>query len=248
MICFGAIQRGFTLIELLVVIAIMALLIGIIVPVLHKVRFRAYETSCLSNLRQVNLALITYAEDHRFRYPLELTEHNPHKTLLEALRAYAAGGLMKAFYCPQAGVMEQVANNPDGGIPAGGVDSVVDTPDNRALGNITYIYWSFRHNKVDVGGTWRNTTYYLPRELTQQGMVGHRNWLGPTNNPEVQNRRFKECCQAPPAQTWVMSDFFRKKGVFPHGRKAGSTEGGVNVNFLDGHAGRVWKSPKDSYR
>ena len=91
---------GFTLIELLVVIAVIALLMGILVPVLHKVRFRANETSCLSNLRQVNLALIMYAnEDNQNRYPLEPTEHNPHRGLLIKLNAYKDDGLIKAFYC-----------------------------------------------------------------------------------------------------------------------------------------------------
>ena len=65
---------------------------------------------------------------------------------------------------------------------------------------------------------------------------------------EIQDQRYKECTSAAPAEIWVVSDFFRKKGVFPHGRKAGSFEGGVNVNFLDGHAGRVWKKPRDTYR
>jgi len=146
--------------------------------------------------------------------------------------------------------MEQIAGDPNGGIPTGGVDSVIDTPENRALGNITYIYWSFRQNKLDTagGGTWRDTKFYLPRHLTLHGMVSHRSWLGPTNKPEVQSQRFKACTAARPAEIWVVSDFFRKKGVFPHGRKPGSKEGGVNVNFLDGHVGRVRKSPKDSYR
>ncbi len=247
----GSSQSGFTLIELLVVIAVIALLMAIIVPALHRVRFRAYETSCLSNLRQISLAMATYSsDDSRTRYWLEETEHNSHRNLLTALKAYRDSALMKAFYCPQAGFMEQIANDPNGGVPTGGVDTVIDTPENRELGNITYIYWSFRRNKIDpvAGATWRDPVCYLPRELTGQGLVGHRDWLGATNNTEAQDKRYQECTSAAPADIWVVSDFFRKKGVFPHGRKAGSFEGGVNVNFLDGHAGRVYKSPKDSYR
>ncbi len=54
-------KLGFTLIELLVVIAIISLLMAIFMPAPQAARFRAYETTCTSNLRQVNLALIMYA-------------------------------------------------------------------------------------------------------------------------------------------------------------------------------------------
>jgi prepilin-type N-terminal cleavage/methylation domain-containing protein/prepilin-type processing-associated H-X9-DG protein len=246
----GSSRRGFTLIELLVVIAVMSILMAILVPALHKVRFHANETVCLSNLRQVNLALMAYAnEDRRARLPLEPTEHNPHPGLLSRLGAYRDEALLKAFYCPQAGFLEKNANDPNGGTPTGSTDSLIDTPDNRTAGNITYIYWSFRTNKPGVkGGTWRDTSQFLPRQLTLNGSEVHWDWLGKTGNAEYQTNQYWACKLARPGEIWVVSDFFRKGGIFPHGRKGGPIEGGVNVSFLDGHVGRVHKQPKDSYR
>ena len=243
-------KLGFTLIELLVVMAVISLLMSILIPALHKVRFRANETSCLSNLRQVNLALIMYAnDDNAQRYPLEPTEHNPHRGLLEKLNAYGDTGLLKAFYCPQAKFLEQFASDPAGGVPTGGVDSVIDTPENREIGNVTYIYWSFFANKCEAdGGTWRDPTYFLPRQLTLRGMEAHREWLGETTKAKVQDERYRQCVNASPAEIWVVCDFFRKQGIFPHGRKPGQKEGGVNVIFLDGRADRVSLRPRDSYR
>jgi len=70
----GRVGFGFTLIELLVVIAVIAILMAILAPALRKARFHASEAACLSNLRQINLALVTYAnDDDRTRYPLEPT-------------------------------------------------------------------------------------------------------------------------------------------------------------------------------
>ncbi|MEM6551702.1 MAG: type II secretion system protein [Planctomycetota bacterium] len=53
-------QPGFTLIELLVVISIVALLIAILLPVLGAARTAAQRASCLSNLRQIGIAFISY--------------------------------------------------------------------------------------------------------------------------------------------------------------------------------------------
>jgi len=62
-------NRGFTLIELLVVIAIIAILAAMLFPVFARVREKARQTSCLSNLKQLGLAAIMYSQDYDERLP-----------------------------------------------------------------------------------------------------------------------------------------------------------------------------------
>ena len=57
-------EKGFTLIELLVVIAVIALLLALLIPVLHSAKEQGQRTVCLSNLKQLTLAWLAYAEEH----------------------------------------------------------------------------------------------------------------------------------------------------------------------------------------
>ena len=62
-------STAFTLIELLVVIAIISILAAIILPVFFSVRGKARQTVCVSNLRQIGMAISLYAQDADDLYP-----------------------------------------------------------------------------------------------------------------------------------------------------------------------------------
>jgi prepilin-type N-terminal cleavage/methylation domain-containing protein len=63
-------KTGFTLIELLVVIAIIGILAALLLPVLGRAKKKAQQANCVSNQKQIGIALTLYASDHADRLPL----------------------------------------------------------------------------------------------------------------------------------------------------------------------------------
>jgi prepilin-type N-terminal cleavage/methylation domain-containing protein/prepilin-type processing-associated H-X9-DG protein len=91
-------KAAFTLIELLVVIAIIAILAAILFPVFSQARARARSSSCLSNLKQMGLALMQYTQDYDEKFPMIAYRTNPWTPWPNIVFPYVKN--RQVFVCP----------------------------------------------------------------------------------------------------------------------------------------------------
>ena len=109
-------KAGFTLVELVTVIAIMAVLAAILFPVFYKVQECGKAVSCLSNMRQLGIAVTLYVDDNDSRFPSAAPWGAPsywksfnERTIVEALKPYVNSSIQRegdqfvrcgVFACP----------------------------------------------------------------------------------------------------------------------------------------------------
>jgi prepilin-type N-terminal cleavage/methylation domain-containing protein/prepilin-type processing-associated H-X9-DG protein len=102
----GSARRGFTLIELLVVIAIIAILAAILFPVFAQAREKARGAACLSNVKQLGLAIQMYVQDYDETLPnhaadtANFLDVKAPANWLKAIAPYTKN--TQIFYCPSA--------------------------------------------------------------------------------------------------------------------------------------------------
>ena len=97
---FRSKQSGFTLIELLVVIAIIAILAGMLLPALSMAKEKAKAIKCTSNMRQIGVATMMYADDNEGHMPLSNMFHADPKLLWINLVLPYVGNSDEVRACP----------------------------------------------------------------------------------------------------------------------------------------------------
>jgi prepilin-type N-terminal cleavage/methylation domain-containing protein len=141
-------QRAFTLIELLVVIAIIAILAAMLLPALASAKEKAKRAKCMSNLKQIGIALMVYAGENNDSYP---QAPNPNVGGNVADAATAGGDL---WDMPNA-MGNAVINN------AGKQKSIAYCPSSYASkSDLDVDYWWYYGSTAPNEGKYKATGYF----------------------------------------------------------------------------------------
>jgi prepilin-type N-terminal cleavage/methylation domain-containing protein len=204
-------RKGFTLIELLVVVAIMVILAGILYPVFAATRRAAYSAGCISNLKQIGLAVQMYTQDYDEAFPTACNQIDRHSFIRKAQPNWPTPTpyLWEAVapYIKNPGIWRCQA---DTGFTVGGAP-VSFKPNAFELSGSSYNY------NTDL--VWLHTG---DKEADQWERIGR--WV-PLTIGAVQN----------PTETWISAE---PTGAWHNSIRGADTRHTYHYNhvFVDGHA------------
>jgi prepilin-type N-terminal cleavage/methylation domain-containing protein/prepilin-type processing-associated H-X9-DG protein len=213
-------EFGFTLIELLVVIAIIAILAAMLLPALSKAKASAVQTQCLSNLKQINLAMTMYCAD--------FGDKTPSANSVKSTRGDEdVWWWYKELVKPYAGI--KITSAANGLYPY--------PPDPRGSNDMVF------HCPVDRG--WKEVGYPNPHYTNPSLDYGSYVFNGCANagNPAASTTLLKITLSSVkhPSRTWMMSEWPIHWGYSwhsnPYGKKdIAFKDAKINVSMVDGHA------------
>ena len=224
---------GFTLIELLVVLAIISILAAMLLPALARAKGKGQAVLCLSNLRQLGLALQVYAADHDDALPYNMGTDGIHKTVASGKYLNWVNSVMSWELDPE-NTNEVLLTTGGLGPYFSGAGSIFRCPSDRVLSEI----------QRQAGWTHR------VRSISMNAMLGHAGEFltGSVNTNNPSYRQFFRVAQIPdPSRIFAFVEehpdsindgyFINKFSYYEWlDLPASYHNGGANFAFADGHA------------